>query len=246
MSAYHQDPIVIFTILVVLAPIFLHVFEYGFAIGAQAGLVYLLSPTMLASYAYLFAIIYYAHAAPNLPKLSPRDQTVALWFLMNGVYYNLFLDVVSGQFQMNGLMTFQYNNVEPRYQFGPADVRGQSVFWTSMCELFFQSPFCILVYIGYVQGRPWRRPLEIVVGCLHIAGVWWFYVPEAFAGFPHLGGWPAPHERFTFERIFYFYFGFWFMGGLWVTAAFFIGRTAFFEISSIIEASEKPKKKKST
>ena len=161
----------------------------------------------------------------------------------SGVYYNLFLDVFSGQFQANDLMTYQYNIVEPRYRYGPEDVRGQSVFWTSMCEIFFQSPLCILIYYGYMQGKPWRRPLEIIVGCLHIAGVWWFYVPEAYAGFPHLGGWPKPGERLTFHRIFYFWFGFWFMGGLWTTVAFTFGKTAFFEIAAIIDKHESGKTK---
>jgi hypothetical protein len=150
------------------------------------------------------------------------------------VYYNLFLDVFSGQFQANDLMTTQYNIVEPRYKYGPEDVRGMSVFWTSMCELFFQSPFCILAYYAYVQGKPWRRPLEIVIGCLHIAGVWWFYVPEAYAGFPHLGGWPTPQNRFSFHTLFYFYFGFWFMGAIWVVVAGTLALTAFKEITAII------------
>ena len=158
-----------------------------------------------------------------------------------GVYFNLFLDVFSGQFQANGLMTFQYNIIEPRYQFGATDLRGMSVFWTSMCELFFQSPFCILCYFGYKQGKSWRRPLEIIVSVLHIAGVWWFYVPEAYAGFPHLGGWPTGSEIFSFHRVFYFWFGFWFMGSLWVTIAFLIAKTAFNEISAIIDKHDSGK-----
>lgn len=165
---------------------------------------------------------------------------------------------------MNDLMTFQYNKVEPRYQVGPMVPSGQSVFWTSMCEIFFQSPFCLLTYYAYVRGLAWRRPLEIVVGCLHIAGVWWFYVPEAYAGFPHLGGWPKAGEHFSFDRLFYFYFGFWFsefprfqlvcaagliktnvtitVGALWTSVAFLIARTSFMEITAIIDAHDhKPK-----
>jgi len=194
-----KDPTVLATLLVVKAPLLLHTFEHGLAAGLSAAVKYLFSPVMLLSYLYLYMVVRVSHAGETV-KLSPRDKRVALWFLMNGIYYNLFLDVVSGQFQMNDLMTFQYNIVEPRYQYGPMDPRGQSVFWTSMCELFFQSPFCILAYYGYVRGKAWRRPLEIVIGCLHIAGVWWFYVPEAFAGFPHLGGWPKPGEHLTFHR----------------------------------------------
>jgi len=108
-------------------------------------------------------------------------------------------------------MSRQYQKVDPRYLIGPMRVSGQSVFWTSMCEIFFQSPFCLLVFFAYHRGKPWRRGLEIIVSILHVAGVWWFYVraplearrrprkrdsraprqiPEWFADFQHLGGWP--------------------------------------------------------
>jgi len=230
---------VLVTTLIVQAPLLLHAVEHGIVKALEISWNYLLSPTMLASYVYLYIIIRASHAGGRTVKLSSRDTMVSNWFLMNGVYYNLFLDVVSGQFQMNNLMTFQYNLVEPRYKFGAEDVRGQSVFWTSMCEIFFQSPFCILTYYAYIRGKPWRRPLEIVVGCLHIAGVWWFYVPEAYAGFPHLGGWPKPGEHLTFHRLFYFYLGFWVMGATWVIVAFTIARTAFLEISAIIEQHDR-------
>lgn len=237
-----RDPTVVFTIWVVLAPIGLMVLENEHTFGQvvqQSLQGYLLAPTMLCSYAYLFLVVSLAHSGGRTVKLSPRDQRVARWFLMNGVYYNLFLDVVSGQFQANSLMTYQYNLIEPRYKFGPMDVRGQSVFWTSMCEIFFQSPFCILAYYGYVRGKAWRRCLEVIVSVLHIAGVWWFYVPEAYSNFPHLKGWPADwKESLTFHRVFYFWFGFWFMAAIWVTAAFMIGKTAFLEIASIIQASK--------
>lgn len=84
-------------------------------------------------------------------------KRVANWFLANGVYFNLFLDVVSGQFQMMGEMTVQYNVVEPRYALGPLSDAGASVFMTSMLELFFQSPLCLLTYWGYHRNASWRR-----------------------------------------------------------------------------------------
>ncbi len=87
-------------------------------------------------------------------------------------------DVFAGQFQLMGEMSKQYLNVEPRYLLGPIVVDGQGVFWTSMCELFFQSPLCLLCFYGYHTRAAWRRPAEIIVSVLHIAGVWWFYVPE--------------------------------------------------------------------
>jgi len=160
---------------------------------------------------------------------------MAYWFLMNGVFYNLFLDVVSGQFQLMDEMSRQYLKVEPRYELGPHNVHGQSVFWTSMCEIFFQSPLCLMVYFGYRRGKPWRRPVEIIASLLHVAGVWFFYVPEAFAGFDHLGGWPKTlKEALTFERVVFFWFGFWFCGILWTVVPLMVIRTNVMEISAIV------------
>lgn len=237
-----RDPTVMFAVWVILAPIGLLAWENNLSFSelvSQSLFGYLLAPTMLCSYAYLFLVVALTHSGGQVVQLNARDLRVARWFLMNGVYFNLFLDVVSGQFQANSLMTFQYNLIEPRYIFGSFDVRGQSVFWTSMCELFFQSPMCILCYYGYVRGKSWRRALEIIVSVLHIAGVWWFYVPEAYSHFPHLGGYPKGWtEALTFHRIFYFYFGFWFMGSVWVVTAFTIGKTAFMELATIVQESK--------
>ena len=85
-------------------------------------------------------------------------------------------------------MSKQYLKVEPRYAFGYMDVKGQSVFWTSMCEIFFQSPFCLLCFYAYHRNKSWRRPLEIIVSVLQVAGVWWFYVPEAVCSGDLRGG----------------------------------------------------------
>jgi hypothetical protein len=176
-------------------------------------------------------------------ELNARDRRVAFWFLMNGVYYNLFLDVVSGQFQMMDEMSRQYQKVDPRYLIGAMDVHGQSVFWTSMCEIFFQSPFCLLCFFAYHRGKPWRRPLEIIVSILQVAGVWWFYAPEAYSDFPHLGGWP-PNQFggvFSLHNLIFFWFGFWFMCALWVSVGISITHTAFWELSAAVAAQTRSK-----
>lgn len=133
-------------------------------------------------------------------------------------------------------MSRQYQVVEPRYLFGSQDVRGQSVFWTSMCEIAFQSPWCLLCFYAYHRNAPWRRALEFGVSLLQIAGVWWFYVPEAYSEFQHLGGWPpnAKGGHLSFENLFYFYFGFWILGSVWVVTATNIAVTAFRELAAIV------------
>ena len=79
----NKDPTVMFTVLVVQAPLVLHAVEHGLAVAFQASIQYLLSPTMIASYLYLFLVVYVAHAGETI-KLSKRDQMAAYWFLMNG------------------------------------------------------------------------------------------------------------------------------------------------------------------
>jgi hypothetical protein len=115
-----MDPSVVFTVLVVLTPL---VFVSSFT----EALAYVLQPTWIVSVVLLVAIVSISRAG-RPEKLSYWDSRVAHWFLCNGVYFNLFLDVVSGQFQLGGEMSKQYLTVEPRYAYGPFVCDGQSVF----------------------------------------------------------------------------------------------------------------------
>jgi hypothetical protein len=210
MSAL-RDPTVLFTVSVVLLPVI-------YTGSMQGALIYLTTPMLIMSLVFLVLVVKLTEHPKGscVDPLPAHEQRMAYWFLMNGVYFNLFLDVVSGQFQMMDEMSRQYLKVEPRYALGPFDVHGQSVFWTSMCELFFQSPLCLMTYFAYRRNAPWRRPVEMIASLLHVAGVWFFYVPEAFAGFPHLGGWPkSTQEALSMDRLVFFWFGFWFCGILW-------------------------------
>lgn len=201
---WNRDPTVLFTILVFAIPVIFT--NHGATFQALTGidlldgapehalkttvelkskppttpLSYLTTPMLWLSFVYMGLVVYVTRYMGKCVKLNERDTRVANWFLMNGIYFNLFCDVVSGQFQMMDELSNQYRKVEPRYVIGPYKDNGQSVFWTSMCEIFMQSPFGILIYYGYYRNKSWRRPLEIILGVLHTAGVWWFYVPEAF------------------------------------------------------------------
>jgi len=186
---------------------------------------------MLVSFAYLGLIVYVTHADGKSVNLSARDTRVANWFLMNGVYFNLFLDVVSGQFQMMDEMSKQYLKVEPRYILGVYDDAGAPVFMTSMCELFFQSPLAILTYYAFHRDKSYKNIAAYTVSILHAAGVWWFYFPEAIGGFQHLNGWPESLEKaFSFDRLLFFWFGFWFCGILWLVVPFQIAKSAWIEV----------------
>eukprot|EP01126_Amoeba_proteus_P006940 TRINITY_DN12459_c0_g2_i6.p1 TRINITY_DN12459_c0_g2~~TRINITY_DN12459_c0_g2_i6.p1 ORF type:complete len:231 (+),score=22.66 TRINITY_DN12459_c0_g2_i6:164-856(+) len=221
------DPSIVFTTGVLLVPLI-------YVDDVKGGIGYLTQPSILLSFALLAIVLYLTHWTEGKNRvLSPRDQRVANWFLCNGVFFNLFLDVIAGQFQMMGEMSKQYLIVEPRYKHGLYEEAGVSVFMTSMCELFFQAPICLLVYWSYHRNKPYRRVLEIVVCILHVCGVWFFYVPEALRGFPHV---KADYGfSFSFHMLLYYWFGFWFCGLLWVILPLTILCTAAKELSHIVE-----------
>ena len=165
------DPTTAFTMAVAFLPLYC-------CTSVSEAIAYVTQKMFVLSFVYLGLVVHLVHKDGKTVPLSKRDLMVANWFLMNGVYFNLFLDVVSGQFQSMGLMSKLYLRVEPRYAHGPMKDEGMAVFWTSMCELFFQSPICLMLYFAYHRGKAWRRPLEIVLCLLHACGVWWFYFPE--------------------------------------------------------------------
>jgi hypothetical protein len=82
-SSVWKDPTVLATVLVVKAPLLLHALEHGLEAMLFAAFKYLLSPTMIASYIYLYLVVKVANMGTPV-KLSHRDQRVAYWFLMNG------------------------------------------------------------------------------------------------------------------------------------------------------------------
>jgi hypothetical protein len=131
--------------------------------------------------------------------------------------------------------------------------------WASyLYILLFQSSRITVMSEENLGGVHWKLSLVVCVSGIftipfvpdininailspEIAGVWWFYIPEAYAGFPHLGGWPKPGEHFTFHRLFYFYFGFWLLGGTWVVVFSIVIAHAFGEISAIVAQHDSKK-----
>jgi len=191
-------------------------------------MVYLYNPTFWGAYVYLFLVLLVTHLFGKTKVLSGQQQRIANWFLCNGVFYNCFLDVFAGQFQIGGLMTEQYNKLEPRYLYGLTNdlPAGQTVFMTSMLELFIQGPLCLLTYWGFYHNASWRYVTGIIVSVLHICGTWYMYIPEILLNFPHV---PADTKfRFSFDDIIYFWFGFCFCSLLWTI----IPLTMIFKLSS--------------
>lgn len=189
----YVDPTVAFTAAVVLLPLV-------FVTDTASAIAYLTHPTMLAALAVTAALVLFA--GPGA-ALAPHERRLAYWFLCNGVFYNLFLDVVAGQAQSFGLMTAQYNRVEPRYALGYLSDAGVPVFMTSALEALFQAPLGVFAFVAIRRGWPQRHAAALALSILHAAGVWYFYVPEVLNGFAHLGGWPkTAAEALSLERVF--------------------------------------------
>jgi hypothetical protein len=163
------DPTVAFTAAVVLLPLV-------FVTDTASAIAYLTHPTMLAALAVTAALVLFA--GPGA-ALAPHERRLAYWCLCNGVFYNLFLDVVAGQAQSFGLMTAQYNRVEPRYALGYLSDAGAPVFMTSALEALFQAPLGVFAFVAIRRGWPQRHAAALALSILHAAGVWYFYVPEA-------------------------------------------------------------------
>ena len=232
-----MDPSILFTASVILVPLV-------YCPDLPAAIAYLTQPSLLASFVLVAAIIGATRAGPCV-ALAPRESRLAFWFLANGVYFNLFLDVVAGQFQLMGEMSKQYNFVEPRYALGYLSDAGAPVFMTSMLELFCHSPLGVLTFVAYSRGWPQRHLAAFAVSMLHVIGVMYFYVPEVLNGFRHLGGWPASlEEGLSFHRLLFFWFGFWFCGTLWVVIPLLIIRHTWGEICAAVAVADGPRAKR--
>ena len=230
------DPTVYFCWFCLLSPVFLICkLEWG------ATIKYLTTPYLWVSFLYLFFVLWYTHFHNGKTRiLSPSEHRIANWFLCNGVYFTLFLDVFSGQFQRMDAMTTAYNKVECRYLHGLEDDAGITVFMTSMMELLFQSPLCLLCYYAVHHRRPYRHAAIVVVCALQAAGCWYYYVGELLGDFRHCGGWPKDlAEALTFERLFFFWFSFFVLGlGVWIIVPYRIAKRSWKELSKAVQETD--------
>ena len=225
------DPTVIFTISVILTPTI-------FCADFPAIVTYLTTPSLLLSFAVTAAVVFFTRSGP-CATLSPLDRRIAYWFLMNGVYFNFFLDVIAGQFQLMGEMTKQYKFVEPRYALGPMSDAGAPVFITSMLEMFAHAPIGVFAYIAFNRKWPQRYLAAFTVSLLHSVGVCYFYVPEVINGFRNLGGWPKDmDEALSFHRLVFFWFGFWFCGFVWIIVPAIIAHHSWHQISKSVAVAD--------
>ena len=49
-------------------------------------------------------------------------------------------------------------------------------------ELLFDTPVCLLIFVAYLRGWHWRKPLELIVGAVQVSGTVMFIGPELYNG----------------------------------------------------------------
>src|SRR5690606_37911754 len=97
---------------------------------------------------------------------------------------------------------------------------------------------------AYHRGKSYRPLLEILVASLHIAGVWWYYVPEILTSFQHTGGWPKDfNDAITFDRFLYFWSAYFIFPALWVIIPLILAGEAWKMANNALSASPIKKKK---
>lgn len=168
--------------------------------------------------------------------LSSRDKRVANWYLVNGFVFKSMMDTFSGSLQAWPTMTAQYNLLEPRYQKPLSDFDSIPVHLSSLLEIAFQVPLCLLVYRAYHQGSKHRYVLEIVLATLQAAGTFYFYLAGLITEPEKLGMFM---NASMFDFVFYCCFGSIFCPLLWIVLPVLCIRSAAGDIARLCESKEK-------
>ena len=115
---------------------------------------------ILVSIALIAGGIHFGKKA-RVPSL--MDKAIAYWYLWNGVWIHLFLDVGIGYFKRVPSLTASYALLDKRY-----DVMDSTVQTAIFVELFLQAPGCLCLCYGFFTRKQWRHPLQIFVCSLHL------------------------------------------------------------------------------
>lgn len=102
-------------------------------------------------------------------RVSLIDKIIAFWYLWNGVWIHLFLDVGVGYFKRVPSLTASYALLDKRY-----DLMDPTVQTAIFVELFLQAPGCLFLCYGFFTQKRWRHPLQIFVCSLHLVS-YYFY-----------------------------------------------------------------------
>ena len=238
------DPSVLFAIGVIFAPLGLVNYpEPQIEISKQ----YLCNPAII-SCVILWLLIEIFFSVK--PKVSIR----AHWYLMNGIFFHVLLDPLSGLFQCVDLMSKQYGILDKRYIL-PFDHEGLIVNLVSLLELILMAPICLYIYYGYYKyfGKNKNKnkknggykkkgllliySLEIIVSTIQLIGTLFYDGQELIHIIRGDGNEAIKIDynlEFTFDFIFYFWFGAVFAQLPWIIVPIYMIFRSYKDIKSII------------
>ena len=103
-------------------------------------------------------------------KVSRVERIIAYWYLWNGVWIHLFLDVGIGYFKRLPSLTASFAILDKRY-----DIMDPIVQTAIFIELFLQAPGCLFLCYGFFTKQRWRHPLQIFVCSLALVIFFFIY-----------------------------------------------------------------------
>eukprot|EP01065_Artemidia_motanka_P015669 TRINITY_DN1940_c0_g1_i2.p1 TRINITY_DN1940_c0_g1~~TRINITY_DN1940_c0_g1_i2.p1 ORF type:complete len:267 (+),score=117.84 TRINITY_DN1940_c0_g1_i2:78-803(+) len=174
---------------------------------------YFVHPLPIVSAILCIAFAMYCQSGKTA-KLNGSDTRAANWYLVNAFIFKSIMDTCSGTLQSWGMMTQQYNMLEPRYQYPVSRHESIPVHLTSMLEMFVMVPLCLLTYRAMHKGYGSRYVYEIVTAVLQMTGTYYFYLAGIITQGDALVRMGT--ETNLFDRLFYFTFGNVFCPLLWL------------------------------
>uniref|UniRef100_A0A7S2U1Z8 EXPERA domain-containing protein n=1 Tax=Lotharella oceanica TaxID=641309 RepID=A0A7S2U1Z8_9EUKA len=159
------------------------------------------------------ALVWLTHRGKCL-ELTPSQRMLANWYLVNGCFFMSAMDFSAGTLQAWPGMWQRYIQLDRRYG-KPWDGDGITVTITGLQEILIQAPSAMFVYYAMHRGHSWRLGVEMLFNLASTLGTWYFYLTEAFRGFPNTEGDNAFHP--SFQSIYRFWIGTNFFCLLWFT-----------------------------
>lgn len=219
------DPTIAFSLLTLLVPCQ--------KAGSLEGIFsFLICPGMIILYVTLIGVTFWAGRGKQV-KLSPKDRRIANWYLCNGAVFHIFMDGLTGEYGLGGILTTNYRQLDARFLMEPTD----PTIWICVnCEIFIMAPLCFALYRAIHQGLPSRRPLELIVCTLHLFGLIFFCGCEILQGCVHIpshdpvGGKNGPclsNINWTENQFTFFWFGFVICNLVWLFTPLYLLKSSF-------------------
>ena len=157
---------------------------------------YLSEPSIWIGIAATSAVVYFARSTGPQAQLESWEVRAATWYLLNGLVFHYVFDFCVPVFNAVPIVRSCYQEMDLRYgcrpEFGAC--AGKTGVTTSMdpvmwvvchIECMVDAPLCMLVFVAYLQGWAIRKPLELLLAGLQIAGTIVFQGTELAGGLRH-------------------------------------------------------------